>query len=656
MSRVILRWVDVTESQRSRNLIRKAQRAREEAISAALLLPAAPSFSMEKGLIAVDQWAEESEAYFLTHLHADHTQGLSPRWKKGPLFCSPISAALFPAKFPGFDLSFLRILNIGSPHSVSVISPISGRKVAFQVTAIDAHHCPDEDIGQKPADWVLCASVLQMAGIELAKITLFVVVMILLLDFCCFVYLNMDDCRWVTGFIYDQIEKTNNMESAVMYLFRGEFGCKLYTGDFRWETASDRAQLGRSMLLNALGDDKVDILYIDNTFCNPLFSFPPREVAAQQVVDIIASHPDHEIVIGIDRLGKEDLLIYISHALKTKICVWPERLQIMHLLKLKDVFTTRTCLTRIRAVPRNSFTIENLEAMNTICPTIGILPSGLAWGTKLTHERDAFLGAVPSAQRRSKDRGNSIGERSISPKCYKGYIYYVPYSEHSCFHEIHEFVKLIKPWNIAGIVASSFCYINPRHFLGYLCGANQQSNNSSVKKLKRRKPPEDTKFQTECVLGDEEISGDTDTAWDANYPKLVSLRTRRQKMGDGSARSSASRPRCSCFHHSFEQNKINRPQLPLWRRVTCTVTKQRTPADRETAAGTGPILAQCEYGFPRVRALTRASASASWYGVSIDCTKKLVVLWIWAAPLVNYGAGGSWNSERRLRVLKFSCE
>ena len=69
-----------------------------------------------------------------------------------------------------------------------------------------------------------------------------------------------------------------------MFLFRGEFGYLLNTGDFRWEKKSQRAKLGREMLLNALKDDAVDVLYLDNTYCNPSYEFPPREVAAQQVL------------------------------------------------------------------------------------------------------------------------------------------------------------------------------------------------------------------------------------------------------------------------------------------------------------------------------------------------------------------------------------
>lgn len=70
---------------------------------------------------------------------------------------------------------------------------------------------------------------------------------------------------------------------AVMFLFRGDFGCLLYSGDFRWEAVSERASLARNSLIGALNGGAVDILYLDNTYCNPSYDFPPREIAAQQV-------------------------------------------------------------------------------------------------------------------------------------------------------------------------------------------------------------------------------------------------------------------------------------------------------------------------------------------------------------------------------------
>lgn len=47
--------------------------------------------------IAVDFWslrrAGSARLFFLTHMHSDHTVGLSSTWAR-PLFCSPITAFL----------------------------------------------------------------------------------------------------------------------------------------------------------------------------------------------------------------------------------------------------------------------------------------------------------------------------------------------------------------------------------------------------------------------------------------------------------------------------------------------------------------------------------------------------------------------------------
>lgn len=356
----------------------------------------------------MDRWSEGSQVYFLTHLHADHTNGLSATWNKGPIFCSRLTAKLFPFKFPAFNLSLLRILEIGSWHSVSLVSPTTRLQTVVHVMAIDANHCP----------------------------------------------------------------------GAVMYLFRGESGCILCTGDFRWESTSERALIGRAMLVKALNGDKVDILYLDNTYCNPSYSFPSREVAAQQVVEIIASHPEYDIIIGIDSLGKEDLLLYISRMLKIKIWVWPERLQTMDLLGFHGSFTTKTSLTRVRAVPRYSFSIDTLEKLNTFRPTIGIMPSGLPWMVK-SHERNQnpFDSSLPERNKKviCNNINRQIGGKMTTVERFHKYIYTVPYSDHSCFNEIKEFIKVAKPSQIKGIVSSSSCYVDPHYYFGDLCRGKQQS-------------------------------------------------------------------------------------------------------------------------------------------------------------------------------------
>ncbi|XP_044501381.1 5' exonuclease Apollo-like isoform X1 [Mangifera indica] len=379
---------------------------------------------MEKGLISVDQWTQGSQAYFLTHLHSDHTVGLTSSWSRGPLFCSRLTAKLLPFKFPELNLSLLHVLDIGSWLSISLISPSSGEKTVVQVMAIDAYHCP----------------------------------------------------------------------GSIMLLFRGEFGCQLYTGDFRWETDGEREKIARSTFLQALKDVSVDILYLDNTYCNPSYDFPSRQVAAQQVADIISSHPNHDIIIGIDTLGKEELLLHISRLLNIKIWVWPERLQTMHLLGFHDIFTTKTSLTRVRAVPRYSFSLDTLKGLNTMRPTIGIMPSGLPWLVK--HLKENEQGSLLTSSYRSKKSSgggiqtNNINDNIGSAVRLHKYIYSVPYSDHSCFMEIQEFIKLVQPVKVRGNISSSSCYVDPLHYFGQLCGANQPSrelhNSEERKSLGKR--------------------------------------------------------------------------------------------------------------------------------------------------------------------------
>ncbi|KAJ6975727.1 hypothetical protein NC653_031529 [Populus alba x Populus x berolinensis] len=213
---------------------------------------------------------------------------------------------------------------------------------------------------------------------------------------------------------------------GVMFLFCGEFGCLMYTRDFRWEVDSEREKDARSRPLNVLKNETVDVPYSDNTYCNLSYDFPTREV-----VDIIASHPEHDIVIGIDTLGKEELLIHISRVLNIK--VRPERLQTMHILGFHDTFTTKTSLTRVQAVPHNSFSIETLEGLDTMRPTIGIMPSGLPW--------------VPKPV---KGDVNLFG--SLLTSCYK---------------------KRQSSDKLDGIVSSSSCYVDPFYYFSRLCGGNQ---------------------------------------------------------------------------------------------------------------------------------------------------------------------------------------
>ena len=70
---------------------------------------------------------------------------------------------------------------------------------------------------------------------------------------------------------------------SVMFFFEGDFGNILYTGDFR----------ASPQVLDACAHltDKVDILYMDNTYSSPKFMFPSREECTENIIDIVKRHP-----------------------------------------------------------------------------------------------------------------------------------------------------------------------------------------------------------------------------------------------------------------------------------------------------------------------------------------------------------------------------
>ncbi|KAH7844395.1 hypothetical protein Vadar_027486 [Vaccinium darrowii] len=51
----------------------------------------------------------------------------------------------------------------------------------------------------------------------------------------------------------------------------------------------------------------------------------------------------------------------------------------------------------------------------------------------------------------------------------------VPYSDHSCFAEIKEFVKIVQPTSLKGIVSSSSSYVDPLYYFGRLLGEKLRS-------------------------------------------------------------------------------------------------------------------------------------------------------------------------------------
>ena len=92
--------------------------------------------------IAVDFWrlrhCQHSRIFFLSHMHADHTVGLTSSWNSYKIYCSEVTRRLVIAK-----LGVNSDLVVGLPLDECIVMNLDeDGKESMTVTLIDANHCP----------------------------------------------------------------------------------------------------------------------------------------------------------------------------------------------------------------------------------------------------------------------------------------------------------------------------------------------------------------------------------------------------------------------------------------------------------------------------------------------------------------------------------
>ncbi|KAL4419767.1 hypothetical protein ABPG75_006865 [Micractinium tetrahymenae] len=141
-----------------------------------------------------------AKTFFLTHAHSDHYTGLRDDWNWGPIFCSDVTARLV-AHMLGVRHQYLCPLPLDTPTVIQGV----------EVTLVDANHCP----------------------------------------------------------------------GAVQFLFRLPDGRRyIHTGDMRFAPAL----LDNPHLQAFRG---CDALFLDTTYCNPRYTFPPQEESIEYVASTV---------------------------------------------------------------------------------------------------------------------------------------------------------------------------------------------------------------------------------------------------------------------------------------------------------------------------------------------------------------------------------
>ncbi|KAJ7971803.1 DNA cross-link repair protein [Quillaja saponaria] len=225
--------------------------------------------------------------------------------------------------------------------------------------------------------------------------------------------------------------EANHCPGAALIHFHIPNGqCYLHTGDFR----ACKEMQGFPLLIS----QRVNVLYLDTTYCDPKYKFPSKEDVLSYVVKItkncLKKQPRTLVVVGAYSIGKECVYLAISKALGVKIFAnasrrrtllsfgWPE---------LSGSLCTNEKDTLLHVLPISSLKFENLKSYlktyhEQYAAVLAFRPTGWTYRETVGYKLDLIK---PSS------KGNIT-------------IYGVPYSEHSSFTELQEFVQFLRPQKI----------------------------------------------------------------------------------------------------------------------------------------------------------------------------------------------------------------
>ncbi|PIN13556.1 ATP-dependent DNA ligase I [Handroanthus impetiginosus] len=227
----------------------------------------------------------------------------------------------------------------------------------------------------------------------------------------------------------------------------------VHTGDFRY---SDEMK-NESVISEFIGADAV---FLDTTYCNPKFVFPSQEESIDYIVGVIKRMGvENEggvaknvlFLVATYVIGKEKILMEIAKRCERKIHVSSRKMEVLCVLGLGEngVFTEDELESDVHVVGWNvlgetwPYFRPNFVKMKEIMSergyskVVGFVPTGWTYEVK----RNKF--AV-----RTKDSFE---------------IHLVPYSEHSNYDELREYVKFLKPKHVVPTVGADVEKLDSKH-------------------------------------------------------------------------------------------------------------------------------------------------------------------------------------------------
>lgn len=244
----------------------------------------------------------------------------------------------------------------------------------------------------------------------------------------------------------------NHCPGAAMLLFKvpGRLPL-LHTGDCRLSHFHQIREL-----IEVQGN--VDVV-LDTTYCDPKYTFPPQGEALRFVIDAVKAESFNSrtlFMFGSYTIGKERVYITAAKHLGRKIYVSNKKLNILKRIGLShedlEMFTTDDQETNLHVVPIWMVSYKHMANTlkfyrNKFENVVGFQPTGWA------HTRDT----------KSKATGRKRRKKTIIT-------YQVPYSEHSSFSELVEFIRWLKPRSIVPSVNNDLGGPKAEHMIRLLRG------------------------------------------------------------------------------------------------------------------------------------------------------------------------------------------
>lgn len=280
----------------------------------------------------------------------------------------------------------------------------------------------------------------------------------------------------------------------------------LHCGDFR--ACSDHVQHPllkpevADSLTGKLKKQKIDICYLDTTYLNPRYSFPPQNDVIEACADLCANmspdpsckddlwdkakkeagktvskyfhapladkeeeKPENKklgqrvlIICGTYSIGKERICVAIAKALRTKIFASPSKIKICKQLgdpELSALLTSNPIEAQVHMQMLMEIRAETLqEYLNGYKPhfsrIVGLRPSG--WNFRPTNSKSVGANTAPSSVPthqilHGKGWRTRFGAADFVPQrgsTKEAMCFGVPYSEHSSFRELAMFLMSLR--------------------------------------------------------------------------------------------------------------------------------------------------------------------------------------------------------------------